>query len=123
VPGVPAHAWLRAYDLERPAAAPPLPEGAIPEPRKHLGDVEILGSASGPIDRRHDRYVFFARAAGAPGAVRVVFHTTRGDVEKRIEPEHSLTSRHRLRGVPWFILPAVGPPRSQVTSISVHPGR
>jgi len=120
VEGIPDFAWLRAYDLARPAPPPAPPAGVFP-----LG-VEtpyqtVLGVAAGAIDSKRDRYAFFVRPKGIPSPVRVVFHMRTGAViERVIAPEESLRRRERLRDAAWFVLPAIGPRRVDVAGLEIE---
>jgi hypothetical protein len=60
VEGVPAGAWLQAYDLEAPQVVPDasLPEGATPADVT-IGGAHVLGVATARGDASRDRYVFF----------------------------------------------------------------
>lgn len=117
VPGVPPNAWLRAYDAASPAEPAPLPPGVEPL-EAQAGELTLLGLASGPIDGRYDRYALYVRQRGSAGFVRVLFHTDEGTEEYFLRPEHSLRRRNRLEGVPWFVLPVVGPLRAQVKALT-----
>ncbi len=117
VPGVPAHAWMRAYDAEVPAGPPPIPEGATPLDLQVEG-MRVLGFASGPVDREHDKWVFFIHSDGVPHGLQVFFLTGGKTNEPlQLEPEASLMHRDHLAGAPWFLLPTLGPPRARVKAL------
>lgn len=118
VAGVPTHAPMRAYDLLAPAPPPPLPEGATPV-EAEVGGMTLLGFASGPAVGEQDRWVFFLRPHGVPGALSVTFLTQAGPQPVQLEPEASLRSRGSLADVPWFVLPAYGPRRDQVQALEL----
>ncbi|MBI3183476.1 MAG: glycosyltransferase family 39 protein [Myxococcales bacterium] len=118
VEGVPAHAWLRAYDLGRPGEPPPIPAGATPLDVQ-LEGASVLGFASGRIDGERDRYAFFVRPRGVPAELRIVFHTRAGSEEQLVAPEACLRGRASLADVPWFILPVVGPPRGELEALEL----
>lgn len=118
VEGVPAHAWLRAYDLERPAAPPPPPERAHPLDLEVDG-LEVLAWASGEVDGEQDAYTFFIRPKDLPGPLEVRFVSKHGEARVRLEPEASLRSRSRLKGVAWFVLPTLGPKRGELEAIEL----
>ncbi|WP_224243046.1 ArnT family glycosyltransferase [Hyalangium gracile] len=120
VPGVPAHAWMRAYDAEAPASPPPIPEGATPVDLQLEGAMRVLGFASGPVDGKTDKWVFFIRPEGVPHGLQVTFIIEgKRPQTLQLEPEASLRNRDRLAGVSWFILPTLGPPRSRVRAIEL----
>jgi 4-amino-4-deoxy-L-arabinose transferase-like glycosyltransferase len=117
VPGIPAHAWMRAYDAEAHASPPSIPEGATPVELEIEG-MQVLGYASGPVDAKSDKWVFFIRPNGIPHGLQVSFVTHDKVVfPLQLEPEASLKHREHLAGAPWFILPTLGPPRSRVSAI------
>jgi len=121
VEGVPAYAWLRAYDLEAPAPLPEIPEGAV-KLSADAGSLEVIGVASGREAGDRDRWAFFARAKGGapPAALRVVFHLAGGgSAIQFIAPEATLLARHRLVGPAWFVLPALGPRRAEVVELEL----
>ncbi|WP_407736337.1 ArnT family glycosyltransferase [Hyalangium sp.] len=117
VPGVPAYAWMRAYDAEVPASPPPIPEGATPVDIQVAG-MQVLGFAAGPADGKTDKWVFFIHSDGVPQRLPLTFVTDDSHASPlRLEPEASLMNRGRLAGVPWFILPTLGPQRAHVQAI------
>ncbi|MFZ5469764.1 MAG: ArnT family glycosyltransferase [Myxococcota bacterium] len=118
VPGVPAHAWLRAYDLQRPAPPPPLPRGISPLQLSAHG-VTVLGYASTEGDARYDRWVFYVHAEGVPPALRLTFHTAAGSTPVELQPEASLRNRDRLADAAWFLLPTLGPKREEVNALEI----
>lgn len=120
--GVPAHSWLRAYDLSQPLSAPPpLPAGVTPL-EIGVGAARVLGYAAGDNDSAHGRYAFFVQPNGAPPTLVVTFQTRQGPVVKTIAPEASLLQRGRLANAAWYIAPTLGPPRDQVEEIGFGPG-
>lgn len=113
---VPAGSWMRAYDLTVPAEPPPIPDGAMPLDLT-IGNLKVLGVASTYSDRSHDHWAFFVRSDAVPEALPVQFVTADGVETVSIAPEATLRSGTRLAGVPWFVLPAVGPSRSKVQAL------
>lgn len=122
VPGVPADAWLRAYDLEAPAPSPSLPRGVTPLSVRVDG-MQILGIAVGPATSDRDRWAVFVHSVKPPVPLRVAFDTAKGTRVEVVPPEASLWDRRRLAGKPWFVLPVVGPVRARVTAIELGPRR
>ena len=118
VPGVPADAWLRAYDLEVPARPAPLPRGVMPLSLRVDG-MQILGIAAGPATSHRDRWAVYVHSVRPPVPLRVAFDTATGQVEKRVPPDASLRDRRRLAGKAWFVLPVIGPPRARVTGVEL----
>ncbi len=117
VPGVPPHAWLRAYDLKSPAAPSPLPDGVHPL-EIPAGPQTVVGWAAGRIDAGHHRYAFYLRPNGLPGPLAVTFHLKNGTSRRAlIPPEDALRSRHRLARSAWYTAPAVGPPLEEVVAL------
>jgi 4-amino-4-deoxy-L-arabinose transferase-like glycosyltransferase len=119
---VPAHAWLRAYDLSVPAPGPqPLPAGVRPVDVA-LGTLRVLGFASGPSGGKSDHYAFYLRAeGGSPQPLTVTFKVNQERQSKVVPPEASLRSRARLAQVEWFVLPVSGPPIADVQEIEFGP--
>ena len=119
---VPAHAWLRAYDLARPISEPaPLPEGV-----KRLGakvpGLDVLGVARGPFDAQGDHWAFYVRSDGSgPGPLLVTFVSSSGRKSVTIAPEAALLSRGRLARAAWFVLPTAGPRAEQVPALLLGP--
>lgn len=119
VPGVPAHAWLRAYDAEVPAPPPAIPAGALRLDVK-LGGMEVLGMAAGAATSSKGQYAFFVRSEGPPARLSVSFVLRDGGrISESAEPEAALRSRHSLAGVPWFVLPVLGPPTTEVAAVEL----
>jgi 4-amino-4-deoxy-L-arabinose transferase-like glycosyltransferase len=117
VPGVPAHAGLRAWNADAPAAPPGIPEGATPLALEVDG-LSVKGVAVGRNDRAHDRWAFFVSAAQAPGPLHVTFALEDGSEQGvLVQPEASLRGRGGLAGVPWFVLPLEGPRRAKVKTL------
>ena len=117
VPGVPPQAALRAYDLDAPQPQPaPLPDGITPLSVRQ-GNLEVLGFASRSLGHGIERYAFYVRALGVPQTLRVTFHGPDGIVERVLEPGVTLRRPQALVGAAWFILPALGPPRTKVTHL------
>jgi 4-amino-4-deoxy-L-arabinose transferase-like glycosyltransferase len=126
VAGVPANAWLRAYDLEAPAPLPDLPEGVSHLTPVDTGALEVIGVAAGRASGDRDRWAFYARARGGrpPAELRVAFHLRDGPVETLIvPPEATLLPRWKLAGGAWFVLPALGPPHADVATLELGPAR
>jgi hypothetical protein len=118
---VPPGSWARAYDLEEPAAPPPLPVGITPLSER-VGPMEILGFATSPGDARRDRYVFFLRSNGVPEPVRVTFRGEAGTEERLLDPHASLESQHDLANASWFLVPTTAQRRSQLTDLQFGGG-
>ncbi len=118
VDGIPAHAWLRAYDAEVPAPPAPLPAGVQPL-NVELDGLTIVGVASGEIDGRSDRYALYVKPRHVPTSLRVAFLTAAGEVEQVVTPEASLRARATLVEVAWVIYPVVGPTRSRVQALEL----
>jgi 4-amino-4-deoxy-L-arabinose transferase-like glycosyltransferase len=109
---VPPESWFRLYDLDSASPPPALPEG-IHTLDVQAGGMHVLGWASTPLRGGHDgvdQYAFYVHSDGVPGALPVRFQTDSGETSIVLQPEASLRARHRLAGVPWFILPTLGPP-------------
>ncbi len=117
---VPAHAWLRAYDLSKPAALPDVPQGAERLEVKQ-GSLTVLGFGAAPVAATRDRWAFFVRPQGVPHELRVGFVTATGTETVVVSPEASLVGRGRLADVAWFVMPVVGPPRAAVTALELDP--
>jgi 4-amino-4-deoxy-L-arabinose transferase-like glycosyltransferase len=122
VEGVPPQAWLRAYDLARPASSPPLPEGVRPL-SVNAGFLEVIGFAAGPATRGRARYAFYARSLGALHTLDMTFETADGDERVRLDPFASLAPRSALERAPWFVLPMLGPPLAEVQALSFASGQ
>ncbi len=120
VPGIPAHAWLRAYDLERPTEAlAPLPDGHVPIDVA-AGGLRVLGFASGPIDGERDRWAFFARQDGGAGPLPLRFVRCDGEEEQTtVGLDATLTNPGRALAAAWFVLPVVGPPAEDVRELVI----
>jgi 4-amino-4-deoxy-L-arabinose transferase-like glycosyltransferase len=118
VPGVPAYAWLRAYDLEVPAPPPPLPRGATPLSLRADG-MRILGIAAGPATSGRDRWAIYLHSVAPPVPLRVGFELATGTLARIVRPEASLRDRKRLAGKAWFVLPVIGPAPSRVIAIEL----
>lgn len=118
VAGVPPHAWLRAYDLEQPAAPAPLPAGVV-KVGAQFKQMTVLAAAAGPAGLGRDRWAFYVTSVGDPEELTVTFHTGDGAEELKIPPTACLRNPNRLAGAAWFILPALGPRAKDVTSIQV----
>lgn len=121
VEGVPAHAWLRAYDLAKPAAPPDLPPDAERLEAKQ-GSLTVLGFGAAPADGSHDRWAFFVRPQGVPHELQVGFVTAQGTQRLVIPPEATLVGRGRLADVAWYVAPGLGPPRTAVLALELVPG-
>ncbi|WP_426749648.1 ArnT family glycosyltransferase [Myxococcus sp. Y35] len=119
VPGVPASAALRAYDLKAPRPTPaPLPEGVTPLSFRE-GDMEVLGVAAGHAGAGRDQYAFYVRSHGTLRSLRVVFQGPDGSVERMLEPGAAIRKDTALRRADWFIVPVLGPPASGVTHLEL----
>ncbi len=123
VPGVPACAWLRAYNplkaLQQPS---PLPHGVEPLDL-NLGDVQLKGFAHCSRETDQDVWTFYLTANGAVGPLLVQFETRRGNVPVTIPAEASLKSATSLLSAGWYIAPTLGPKASEVISIRAGPAR
>ena len=124
VPGVPANAWWRAYDLLEPLAQPaPMPEGLTP-----LGvntqTLELLGIARGPAVRGRDRWVLIARMSSdtAHTGALLIFRTRKGTDVVPVNTDETLLEPDALARAAWFILPFLGPARADVISLSLSDG-
>ncbi|MHB1844213.1 MAG: ArnT family glycosyltransferase [Deltaproteobacteria bacterium] len=120
LPGVPAIAWARAYDLGRPSPPPPLPLGMTPLGATS-GTTTVIGYAGAKADAHHGRWAFYLHPSGQPGRIPIVFHTRHGDERSAIDPNDSLLGAGALAAAPWFVAPVIGPPPDEVTSIEVLP--
>jgi 4-amino-4-deoxy-L-arabinose transferase-like glycosyltransferase len=116
VPGVPLDAWWRAYDLETPAEEAALPDG-LERVDADVGAMHIYGFAAGPIDGRRDRWAVFV-SSPAPEPLTLGFELHDGSQAVRVEPQATLKHNEGLAGRKWFILPVVGPRRSDVTRVT-----
>ncbi len=122
VDGVPGHAWLRAYDLERPTPSPaPLPSDVL-RLEGQAGGMQVLGAAAGPASFAEDRWAFYVRSPQPPGELRVSFMTAAGPVEVAIPPTNCLRDGQRLAGAAWFVLPTLGPKRKDVEALRFNGG-
>jgi 4-amino-4-deoxy-L-arabinose transferase-like glycosyltransferase len=122
---VPAHAWLRAYDLSAPTDAPaPLPSDATPLALR-AGTLDLLGIACGPAVDDIDHWVLFAQMAGEPKAasVSLVFRTRYGVVPVTASTEATMAGPAKLAKAAWFVLPFIGPRRADVLSLGLKDGR
>jgi hypothetical protein len=118
IAGIPAHASMRAYDLDAPAAPAPIPDGAMSVDVAIDGG-KVVGLASGEGYDGKDRWVFFVRPTAVPRGFDVTFVTVGGPHRVRVEPEASLRHRASLANVPWFLVPAYGPRRDGVAAIRI----
>jgi 4-amino-4-deoxy-L-arabinose transferase-like glycosyltransferase len=138
VEGVPAGAWLQAYDLDAPQVVPDaaLPEGAIPADAT-IGSAHVLGVATAHGDSDRDRYVFFLRQSGdffAP--LDVSFTLDDGSVEhepiaQRRALDWPISAKSKRPTPPnaerswltdpsatnWYTLSVPGPLRSRLKSL------
>jgi hypothetical protein len=121
---VPAHAWLRAYDMAVPIAEPPgLPKGLEPLDVA-IGNLRVLGWAHARANRSTERYAFYVRSeGGVPNALPVTFEQESGGVSRVIQPDATLQSPARLAGAAWFVLPALGPPIAEVRALVFGQGQ
>lgn len=114
---VPAGAWLRAYDVSVPAPPPPIPSGALKLDVAY-GEQRLVGVASVKTPFDSDRWAFFVEPHGAPTAVTLTFELDDGESrDVSLAPEQCLKSREALVNVPWFVLPALGPPTEKVVAL------
>ncbi len=122
VPGVPANAALRAYDVDQPTTEPaPMPEGVTPIIAL-LPTMSVLGVATGPAGPRKDRWAFFLNSGGPPVELHVIFHTAHGPEDVRVPASACLRDGARLAGAAWFVLPTLGPLRADVTALEFDAG-
>jgi 4-amino-4-deoxy-L-arabinose transferase-like glycosyltransferase len=124
VPGIPAHAWWRAYDLSAPLAAPVgIPEG-VTSLSARAGQLELLGIARGPAISTRDRWALVARVIDTPAdpAITLVFETRRGTELVRADLRDVLMDLNALKRAPWFILPFIGPLRAEVSTLRLEDG-
>jgi hypothetical protein len=118
VAGVPAGAWLRAYDLLSPAPPPSIPEDAQRVEPAAAG-VQAFASADAP--GKLDRWTFFVapderRLAPIP----ITFHLRNGGRQRRVlSPGDVLVSPRTLSHVPWYVQPSEGPDRSEVLELEI----
>lgn len=121
VPGVPAGSGFRAYDLDKPAPPPDLPE-----------DAQRFDCASDALDVRgagwiktgyaRDRWTFFVTPKGVPPGFDVWFQLKDGTEQHvRVEPESTLKNRGSLKDVAWFVTSALGPRRKDAVSVKLSP--
>jgi 4-amino-4-deoxy-L-arabinose transferase-like glycosyltransferase len=119
VPGVPAHAWWRAYDLRETRPDPaPLPQGLTPLSARVDG-LELLGIARGPAVRGRDRWALVARmpTPTASSGTTLVFQTRRGTELVPVRVDDVLLDPATLAQAAWFVLPFLGPPRAEVIGL------
>lgn len=123
VPGVPAHAWWRGYDLLAPLSAPaPVPEGVTPLSLR-VQDLELLGIARGRGVRGRDHWVLVARMVAATREpIKLVFHTRTGTERVTAAIDDVLLEPGAIAKAPWFVLPFVGPARADVTGVVLEDG-
>lgn len=115
---VPASAWLRAWDLTRPAPVPPPPEGLTPLDVR-IGAARVVGYAREPSTAGGaDRYAFIIEPHGRLPRVGVTFQLRDGRTvaARYVAP---LASVRELVAAAWFVLPVVGPPFESVASVNV----
>jgi 4-amino-4-deoxy-L-arabinose transferase-like glycosyltransferase len=122
VPGVPATSWLRAYDLDAPAAPPPLPPGVTPI-GLWAGNAQVLGYAVAPGNERRGRYAFYLHTEGPSPHLGIVFHTRNGAEPGSIDPGTCLTNAASFQHKPWFIVPVLGPPPGELQSVELPGGQ
>ena len=124
VPGVPANAWWRAYDLREPLAEPAqLPQGLTPL-AAHAAALELLGIARGPAVSGLDRWALVARLTSATAHARttLVFQTRKGTEIVSVDTDGTLLDPDSLARAAWFVLPFLGPARAEVTGLSLSDG-
>jgi hypothetical protein len=118
VPGVPAVAWARAYDLAAPAKVADLPPDLIPVHVQTAG-LEVLGFATRALDGPYSRFAFYARPTGGEMRLTVRYHLKSGSiVVKEVSAEESLVSSQKLRTSAWFVIPELGPPLAKIAAVS-----
>jgi 4-amino-4-deoxy-L-arabinose transferase-like glycosyltransferase len=124
VPGVPAHAWWRAYDLRANRKEPaPLPEGLTPI-TGHIGVLDLMGIARGPAVRGRDRWVLVAhlRTATDHATATLAFKTRKGVVPVTVNVDNALVEAATLARAEWFVLPFLGPERADVIDLRAPDG-
>jgi 4-amino-4-deoxy-L-arabinose transferase-like glycosyltransferase len=124
VPGVPANAWWRAYDLLMPRTEPaPLPEGITPL-SVSTTSLDLLGIAVGPAVTGRDRWVLIARLTGPASDANLVlsFQARWGTELVPVELDNVLLDGSVLAQASWFVLPFIGPPRHDVFTLSLEDG-
>lgn len=114
VPGVPAFAEARAYDLLRPAPLAPVPAEATPLDRGGL-----LAYAHGPRDGDHDVWTFFVRPAELP-RFEVLFERTDGTRLRLPASTDTYLLPGRIPAAPWALASVVGPRRSALREVIVN---
>lgn len=118
VPGVPPHAWTRAFDLTRPDPTMPLPTGLRPL-NTRVGNLELLGLACGDVGGGRGRVALFARLHGPASSVAITLVEKDGREVQNVSPEAALVGPHRLSTAPWFILPVRAPACADLRAIEV----
>jgi len=124
VPGVPAHAWWRAYDLSvKRDDAIPLPPGLTPVTAR-VGVLDLLGIARGPAVRGRDRWVLVARLRKAVDhtTATLAFKTRKGVELVTVNVDNALVETAALARAGWFVLPFLGPERSDVIDLHAPDG-
>ena len=124
VPSVPANAWWRAYDLTVPLALPaPQPQGLTPIAGR-AGRMELLGVARGPAVTARDRWAFVARWASPEGTASeiLVFKTRTGSERIALDLDGTLLGAEALKAAAWFVVPLLGPVRSEVIGLGLEDG-
>jgi len=123
VPGVPPYAWWRAYDLSAPLGGPaPVPPDVTPLSLRAHG-LDLLGIARGRAAPERDRWILIAHVARAGDeSVALAFETRRGTELVKANLDDVLLDRNTLDQAAWFILPFMGPARSDVRAVTLADG-
>jgi 4-amino-4-deoxy-L-arabinose transferase-like glycosyltransferase len=122
--GVPAYAWWRAYDLREPRTDPaPLPQGLTPVAAR-VGPLQLLGIARGPAVRGRDRWVLVAHLNTPTdhAGVTLVFQRREGTELVPVSIDDVLLDPGTLARAAWFVLPFLGPARSDVIGLGTVGG-
>ena len=77
----------------------------------------MVGAAAGSASPDEDHWAFYVSSQAAPVELRVLFQLSAGTKEIRIPPTACLRNGARLAGAAWFVLPTLGPKRSEVRAL------
>jgi 4-amino-4-deoxy-L-arabinose transferase-like glycosyltransferase len=112
VPGVPAFAEARAFDLLAPGPPPSLPVDATPLALAHAP--RLLAFAHGPREGRDDVWVFYVRGQD-PQPLQIRFTPREGSPFSVTVP----VPRAKQAGAPWVVASVVGPARAGLGAVLV----
>jgi 4-amino-4-deoxy-L-arabinose transferase-like glycosyltransferase len=124
VPGIPASAWLQAYDLDAPLPSPAPPPADLIPIDVNSGSLHFFGMAAGPGDSTRDRYLFYAEPINLytqahMEAVFVLFTLADGSLERAV-----LDNRRTVDAIDfskaWFTLTLAGPPREKLKKLQLE---